>query len=61
MSDWYANTYVVAYSYMKSHTGGGLNIGKGKIQKKSINQKINTKSSMEAQLVAANDVLSHLL
>ena len=46
---------------MKIHTGGVLTMGKGAIQKISMKQKINTKFFTEEELVASNDVLSHLI
>jgi hypothetical protein len=39
----------------KSHTGMALSLGKGCILAKSVKQKIVTKSSAEAELVAASD------
>ena len=38
-----------------------MSLGKGTVQAISAKQKINTKSSTEAELVAADDTLSHLL
>jgi hypothetical protein len=42
---------------MKSHTGGALSLGIGAIMCKSTKQKLNTKSSTEAELVGASDYL----
>jgi hypothetical protein len=42
---------------MKSHTGGVVSLGRGVIMSKSSKQKLNTKSSMEAELVGASDYL----
>ena len=45
----------------KGHTGQSFTIGKGSIFTVSCKQKINTRSSTEAELVAVYDCLSHLL
>jgi hypothetical protein len=42
---------------MRSHTGGVLSLGRGVIMSKSSKQKLNTKSSTEAELVGASDYL----
>ena len=46
---------------MKSHTGAAMFMGKGAIYSSSSKQKINTKSSTEAELVAVNDILGQVL
>ena len=46
---------------MRSHTGSILTLAKGTIQAKSTKQKINTKSSTEAELIASDDVLPDFL
>lgn len=43
----------------KSHTGGVISFGRGAICCKSQKQKINTKSSTEAELVGASDYVSN--
>ena len=47
---------------MKSHTGGVVSFGTGAVMSKSSKQKLNTKSSTEAELVGASKflVLPHL-
>jgi hypothetical protein len=42
---------------MKSHTGGVISLGGGVVMCKSSKQKLNTKSSTEAELVGASDYL----
>ncbi len=42
---------------MKSHTGGAMSFGRGVILCKSAKQKLNTKSSTEAEFVGASDYL----
>ena len=46
---------------MKSHTGTVIIIGQGAIYAKSSKQKINTKSSTEAELVGISDSLNTIL
>jgi len=43
---------------MQSHTGSTMTLGKGSIYSASIRQKINTKSSTEAELVAVSDAMN---
>ena len=46
---------------MKSHTGSTISVGKGPIHCKSSTQKINTKSSTEAELVAVCDSSNQII
>ena len=46
---------------MRSHTGGMLSPGKGAIYASSRKQKLNTKSSTEAELVCVDDLLPQIL
>ena len=46
---------------MRSHTGGVISFGTGGVLCKSTKQKINTKSSTEAELVGASDYLPNTL
>ena len=46
---------------MKSHTGAILSVGKGAVNTVSAKQKLNTKSSTEAELVGADDVVMKAL
>ena len=60
------NPHVIAYvdaSYavhkdFKSHTGAVISLGQGPVYVKSTKQKINSKSSTEAEIVAVSDALS---
>ena len=58
---WWVDGSYATHPDMKSHTGGTLSLGKGCIYNTSMKQKINTKSSTEAELVAMNDVLPQVL
>jgi hypothetical protein len=44
---------------MKSHTRGIVLFGTGVVMSKSSKQKLNTKNSMEAELVGASDYLPY--
>ena len=46
---------------MKSHTGCVIRIGRGPVYSKSTGQKLNTKSSTEAELVALSDSTSQII
>jgi hypothetical protein len=46
---------------LKSHTGGVISLGQGVVMGKSSKQKLNTKSSTEAEVVSANDYLPNTI
>jgi hypothetical protein len=52
MKHWVDASYAV-HEDMKSHTGGTTSFGRGTLMCKSSKQKLNTKSSTEAELVRA--------
>jgi len=58
---WYADAAFAVHKDMKSHTGYLLTMGQGAMQTKSLKQKINTKSSTEAELIAADSVTTPML
>ena len=58
---WWADAAFGVHIDMKSHTGGVMSMGKGAVQSISQKQKLNTKSSTEAELVGADDVMIHLM
>jgi hypothetical protein len=45
----------------KSHTGGVITIGAGPVWAKSSKQKLNSKSSTEAEIIGMSDVLSQVI
>ena len=57
---WIDAAYAV-HPYMKSQTGGAISLGTGMIHCKSSKQKLNTKSSTEAELVGISDYLPYNL
>jgi ribosomal protein S24E len=46
---------------MKSHTGATMSLGKGSVYSTSVRQKLNTKSSTEAELVGVDDVMPQII
>jgi hypothetical protein len=57
---WVDASYAV-HEDMKSHTGGVISMGTGGIVCKSTKQKLNTKSSTEAELVGATDYIPNTI
>ena len=60
LKTWVDAAYGVHHD-MKSHTGGMMSLGRGAIMCKSSKQKLNTKSSTEAELVGASDYLPNTI
>jgi hypothetical protein len=54
---WYPDAAFAVHPDCKSHTGAVLTLGKGAVQTISAKQKLNTRSSTEAELVAVDDVV----
>ena len=51
----------VVHQDMRSHTGAALTMEKGSLISMSVKQKINTKSSTEAELVGVNNVMNFVV
>jgi hypothetical protein len=58
---WWVDAAHAVHPDMKSHTGGALSLGTGVICGMSKGQKLNTKSSAEAEIVGADDVMPQTL
>jgi hypothetical protein len=58
---WWVDAAFAVHRDMRSHTGGVMSMGAGAVYSSSQKQKMNTKSSTEAELVGANDVLPQAL
>jgi len=58
---WWADGAFAVHNDYKSHTGGVMMLGKGAVYSTSTKQKINTKSSTEAELVAVDDVIGQVI
>jgi hypothetical protein len=58
---WWVDASFAVHGDMKSHTGAAMTLGKGCAICISSKQKINTRSSTEAELVGVNDVLAKII
>ena len=58
---WWIDGAFATHRDMRSHTGGAMSLGKGIIYGTSTRQKLNTRSSTEAELVAVDDCMSQIL
>jgi hypothetical protein len=58
---WWIDASYACHHDMRSHTGGAMTLGKGAMYSTSTRQKLNTRSSIEAELVAVNDVMGQVL
>jgi hypothetical protein len=59
--NWWIDASFAVHPDLKSHTGGTLSLGKGSVYLASTRQKLNTKSSTEAELVGVDDVMPLVL
>jgi len=57
----YVDASYAVHSDMKSHTGAGITWGTGFLLSKSTQQKLNTVSSTEAQIIGAGDFLKDII
>ena len=58
---WYVDASFAVHPDFRSHTGGVMTMGKGAIQSQSKKQKLNTRSSTEAELVGVDDAATMIL
>ena len=58
---WWIDASYGVHDNMRSHTGTTMSLGRGSIYSRSVKQKLNTKSSTEADLVGASDDASQIL
>ena len=58
---WWVDASFAVHQDMRSHTGGAMSLGKGAVYSVSTRQKLNTKSSTEAELVGVDDVMPMVL
>jgi hypothetical protein len=59
--EWFVDAAFAVHNDFKGHTGAAMTIGKGCIQAVSTKQKVNARSSTEAELIALDDVISKIL
>ena len=58
---WYVDAPYGVHPDLRSHTGSIMTMGTGAIQSGSAKQKMNARSSTEAELVGVDDVISKIL
>ena len=58
---WYIDAAFAIHADFKSHSGRALTMGKGSINNILTKQKLNTKSSTEAELVEVDDILMYVI
>ena len=58
---WWVDAAYAVHHDMRSHSGAMMTLGRGSIYSKSSRQKINTKSSTEAELIAASNMSGQIL
>lgn len=58
---WHIDTAYGVHIDLKSHPGGNMSLGKGAKQAISRKQKLVTRSSTEAELVATDDIIAQVL
>ena len=58
---WYVDASFAVHNDYRSHTGGVLTLGSGSITSVSTKQKVNARSSTEAELIGVDDVISKIL
>jgi hypothetical protein len=61
MCKWYSDAAFAVHADFKSHTGAVLTLGKGAVNTMSSKQKLNTRSSTEAELVGADDTITQAM
>jgi hypothetical protein len=54
---WYIDASFAVHPDMRSHTGASMTLGKGSVYSTSRKQRLNTKSSTEAELVGVDDAM----
>ena len=59
--NWYVDTSIGTHKDMKSHTGSAFTLGKGAIWNESTKQKVNARSSTEAELISIDDEISKII
>jgi hypothetical protein len=58
---WWVDGSFAVHPDMKSHTGVTMSLGKGSVYSASTRQKLNMKSSTEAELVGVDDLMPQIL
>ena len=58
---WHLDAAFAVHPDMKSHTGATFSLGRGGVDNSSTKQKVNTRSSTEAELVGVDDKISKVV
>jgi hypothetical protein len=58
---WYIDAAFAVHAYMESRTGVVFTMGKGAIIGSSMKQKVNSRSSMESELIGVDDKSAKIL
>ena len=58
---WWVDGSFAVHNDMRSHTGVTMSMGKGSVYSNSTRQKLNTRSSTEAELVGVDDAMPQIL
>ena len=58
---WKCNISYAVHTNMKSHTGAYMTLGQGTVTSVRKKQKLNTRSSTEAELVGSDDIMGDIL
>ena len=61
LARWWVDAAYAVHADCRGHTGAGMSLGQGMALSYSWKQKINTKSSTEAELVGVDDSLGYIL
>ncbi len=61
VTKWWVDASFGVHRDMRSHTGGTMTLGKGSVISTSTRQKLNTRSSTEAEVVGVDDVMPLVL
>ena len=61
LARWWVDAAYTVHTYCRSNTGAGMSLGQSMAMSYSWKQKINTKSSTEAELVGVDDSLGYIL
>ena len=61
MARWWVGMAYAVHNDCRGHTGAGMSLGQGMALSYSWKQKINTKSSTQAELVGVDDSLAYIL
>ena len=59
--EWWVDASFAVHHDMRSHTGATVSFGKGSVFSISTKQKLNTRSSTEAELVGVNDAMGLII